>query len=199
MNLRKVIAAWALLLMVLSVSADESRIADEMKDSRPPLIPLKEAIGEKALNDALASGLYTYTGNAKCRLCHRDFFLGRKHDAHDHAFEKLIGTEYESNSRCLACHTTGYGVKGGFSSIKETPGLMNVQCEGCHGPGSEHIRHNAKGGFLAGPDRPEILKKMCLSCHNGRWDRSFSNFLNSFSSYKNATPTESTSAAVADK
>ena len=58
---------------------------------------------------------------------------------------------------------------------------------------------NAKGGFLAGPDRPEILKKMCLSCHNGRWDHSFSNFLNSYSSYKNATPTESTSAAVAGK
>lgn len=188
MNLHKVITAWGLMLMLFSASAEEARIAEEVVDPNPVVLPLKEAIGEQALNEALASGRYLYSGNAKCRLCHRDFFIGRKRDAHDHAFEKLVGTEYQDNSRCLACHTTGHGVKGGFTSIEETPRLMNVQCEGCHGPGSEHIRRNAKGGFLAGSDQPEVLQKMCLACHSGRWDRAFSNFHDAYQSYKTATP-----------
>lgn len=196
MSLRNLLASLLMVMALLPVRAEEARIAEEVVDPHPMVIPLREAVGEIALREALDSGRYVYTGNAKCRLCHRDFFLGRKQDAHDHAFEKLIGTEYEENGRCLACHTTGHGVKGGFTSIKETPRLMNVQCEGCHGPGSEHVRRNARGGFLAGPDRPEILQKMCLACHNGRWNRSFSNFHDSYSGYKNATPGEAAPAAA---
>ncbi|HEY0721060.1 MAG TPA: cytochrome c family protein [Gammaproteobacteria bacterium] len=173
---------------LLPLQAEEARIAEEVVAPQPIVIPLREAVGERQLREALDSGRYTYAGNAKCRLCHRDFFLGRKQDVHDHAFEKLIGTEYENNSRCLACHTTGHGVKGGFTSIEQTPRLMNVQCEGCHGPGSEHIRRNAKGGFLAGTDRPEILQKMCLSCHSGRWNRAFTDFHTAYDSYKSAKP-----------
>jgi hypothetical protein len=186
-NLRKVIAFW-LMVIVLPLSAEEARIAEEIVSPFPEVVPLREAVGEKALSEALASGRYTYAGNAKCRLCHRDFFIGRKQDAHDHAFEKLIGTEHQDNSRCLACHTTGHGVKGGFTSLEESPRLMNVQCEGCHGPGSEHIRRNARGGFLAGTDHPEILKKMCLACHSGRWNRAFTNFHDAYQSYKTAKP-----------
>ncbi len=188
MNLRKVLATWGLLLLLQPVSAEEVRIAEEVVDPDPQIIPLREAIGEQALSDAMATGRYNYVGNAKCRLCHRDFFLGRKQDGHDHAFEKLIGTEHEDNSRCLACHTTGHGVKGGFTSLAQTPRLMNVQCEGCHGPGGEHIRRNAAGGFLAGSDQPEVLQKMCLSCHNGRWNRAFSDFHKAYDSYKSARP-----------
>ncbi len=92
------------------------------------------------------------------------------------------------SEQCLGCHTTGYGIRGGFTSPIFTPRLANVQCEGCHGPGSEHIRRNAKGGFLAGTDRPEILKKMCLSCHSDRWNKSFDNFEEAYNSYKTAKP-----------
>lgn len=196
MNLRKVLAVWGMLLTLLPASAEEARIAEEVVDPNPTTIPLREAIGVQPLREALDSGRYTYMGNAKCRLCHRDFFLGRKQDAHDHSFEKLIGTEHQSNSRCLACHTTGHGITGGFTTIEQTPRLMNVQCEGCHGPGSEHIRRNAKGGFLAGTDRPEILQKMCLACHNGRWNRAFTDFHKAYDSYKSARPGDSGSVPV---
>lgn len=199
MNLHRVIACWLMLSSFVPVFAGEARIAEEVVDPHQPIIPLKEAVGEKALGDALASGRYTYAGNAKCRLCHRDFFLGRKQDAHDHAFEKLIGTEYQDNGRCLACHTTGHGVPGGFSSLEKTPRLMNVQCEGCHGPGSEHIRHNARGGFLAGSDRPEVLQKMCLSCHTDRWNRAFSNFHDAYESYKSPKPGDPVKVPAAAK
>ena len=169
-------------------AAQDERIEAQLVVPSPPLVPLKNSIGEAAFNEAMASGKYSFAGNFKCRLCHRDFFVGRKQDVHDQAFAAVVDGGHGETEQCLGCHTTGYGVKGGFKSPAQTPRLANVQCEGCHGPGSEHIRRNARGGFLAGTDRPEVLKKMCLSCHNDRWSRSFDDFEAAYNSYKTAKP-----------
>ncbi len=177
-----------LLSLGLAVSAQDMRIEAQLADSSPPLIPLKNVLGEKLFNEAVVSGKYTYAGNFKCRLCHRDFFVGRKHDVHDQAFARVLKSGHGENEQCLGCHTTGYGVKGGFKSLTLTPRLANIQCEGCHGPGSEHIRGNAKGGFLAGTVQPENLRQMCLSCHNARWNRAFDDFEAAYDSYKTAQP-----------
>lgn len=183
----------AIIILLLFVSghpvlADEARIAAQLADTGAPIVPLREVIGAAEFDEAMASGKYSYATNFKCRLCHRDFFVGRKQDAHDHAFAKVIEAGHGESEQCLGCHTTGFGVKGGFQSPILTPKLANVQCEGCHGPGSEHIRRNARGGFLAGTDRPERLKQMCLTCHNERWNRSFENFQKAYDSYKTAKP-----------
>ena len=177
-----------LLFITPLVSAQESRIDAQLSDSSAPLIPLKNVLGEERFTEAMASGKYSFATNAKCRLCHRDFFIGRKHDVHDRAFSLMLSAGRGEPEQCLGCHTTGYGVRGGFTSATTTPRLVNVQCEGCHGPGSEHIRHNGKGGFLAGTVNPENLKKMCLSCHNDRWNRSFDDFEAAYDSYKTARP-----------
>jgi len=190
MLLRYAIALSLFSILSTSVFAQDDRIVAERKDASPVTIPLREALGDAAFKEAMESGRYFYAGNLKCRLCHRSFFEGRKKDAHDHAFEKIIEARDAESPRCLGCHTTGFGVNGGFTSLLETPRLMNVQCEGCHGPGSEHIRLVGKGGFLAGPDRPEILKRMCLSCHNERWNRTFTHFDSAYESYKKAKPSE---------
>lgn len=192
MPLRHAIALFLIALLSSNALAQEDRVVAERKDSTHMMIPLREALGEAAFKEAMESGRYSYAGNLKCRMCHKAFFEGRKKDAHDHAFEKIIEARDAESPRCLGCHTTGYGVKGGFTSFQETPRLMNVQCEGCHGPGSEHIRRMGKGGFLAGPDRPEILKKMCLSCHNARWNRSFTHLEKAYDGYKIARPSETT-------
>ncbi len=191
--------------------ADEVRIQQELEDRSEIIPPLQQAMGKDAFDKAMASGKYAYTGNAKCRLCHRDFFLGRKKDVHDYAYEKLlaVGSEYLENGRCLNCHATGYGVKSGFQDMTKTPRLANVQCEGCHGPGNEHIRRQIVnmptagagksktkstvilGGFLAGVDNPDILRKMCTSCHTQRWNRAFHDLGKSYDWYKAAKPGES--------
>jgi hypothetical protein len=200
MPLRHSITLLLMALLSSPVFAQEDRIVAERKDTAPVTVPLREALGEGAFNEAMESGRYTYAGNLKCRLCHKSFFEGRKRDAHDHAFEKIIEARDAESPRCLGCHTTGYGVKSGFTTFQETPRLMNVQCEGCHGPGSEHIRRVGRGGgFLAGPDRPEILKKMCLSCHNARWNHSFTQLESAYESYKMARPNDSATASIPSK
>ena len=187
------------LLLALSLDAVENQRVIEELNSPMPEIPLKNAMGAKAYNDAINSGEYSYVGNSKCRLCHRNFFLGRKNDPHDHAMESLAAEGQDKNSHCLMCHSTGHGTPTGFEDMEKTPRLANVQCEGCHGPGNVHIalakdksRNDVKrftgGGFLAGEDNPQILRKMCTSCHTDRWNRSYHDFDKAYNSYKKADP-----------
>ena len=181
------------MCMDVVFAADNDRIKNELRDTihKPPL---RYALGKKKYKEIVVSDAYYYVGNNKCRLCHREFFLGRKKDQHDFTMKRLIKTDYQNSAHCLPCHTTGYGVPTGFISLKKTPKLKNVQCEGCHGPGNLHINIARKtekgGGLLAGPDKPKILKKMCKSCHTDRWNRSYTkeNFHNTFTKYKNSDP-----------
>lgn len=155
-------------------------------------VPLREALGENAFGEAMASGMYRYVGSSKCRLCHREFFLGRKKDLHDFALDTLVDAGQQENPKCLVCHTTGFGVESGFESIEKTPRLANVQCEGCHGPGNVHIKYvkqKRKGGFLAGADRPERLKRMCKNCHTQKWADDPHRFESDYRAYRSAEPT----------
>ncbi len=174
--------------------AEDDRIAAE-RSSPMTEIPLKQALGSKAFDDAINSGDYRYVGNTKCRLCHRKFFLGRKKDPHDFAMNHLVAHGEEENPRCLVCHTTGFGVETGFVSLESTPRLSNVQCEGCHGPGNVHIKRikaKKRGGFLAGTDKPKRIRKMCQSCHTERWNRSYHDLDKAYDKYRNADPNSKT-------
>lgn len=197
-NIFKSLVFISLFSVTVLVADNNQRIHDELA-SEPPIIPLKNALGEKEYNKVMESGKYRYTGNSKCRLCHRKFFLGRKEDPHDYAMKSLEATGHEENSQCLTCHSTGHGIKTGFVNMKQTPRLANVQCEGCHGPGNIHIKlaKNAlrnrsnpfiSGGFLAGKDSPDKLKKMCTSCHTKRWNKSYHDLDKAYNSYKSANP-----------
>ncbi|MDX1296564.1 MAG: multiheme c-type cytochrome, partial [Sulfurimonadaceae bacterium] len=107
------------------------------------------------------------------------------------SMDLLVKHGQENNKQCLPCHTTGFGVKGGFESIERTPRLANVQCEGCHGPGNVHIKYGkAKkpGGLLAGIDNPDRLEKMCKTCHTQRWDDGKHDFHKEYKAYQSPLP-----------
>lgn len=188
-------AVIALLIFCFAIltnvtAANDNRIEQELS-SAPTQIPLKTTLGEEMFNKVMTSGEYEYVGNDKCRLCHREFFLGRKQDRHDFAMDVLTEKGHKENPKCLVCHSTGYGVNTGFVSIKETPRLANVQCEGCHGPGNVHVKlqkARKSGGFLVGKDHPERIKKMCKSCHTERWSRSFDELEHSYVKYRKPKP-----------
>ena len=177
-------------LFSIAVEAKDPRIAQELADRAPVVNPLKEALGKKLYDKEMASGKYRYIGPRSCRVCHRDFYNGRKKDLHFHTFKKIVDAGYAKEPKCLGCHATGYGVPTGFKDEKKTPQLAGIECEGCHGPGNVHMRRNDGGGFLAGVDNPDRIERMCKSCHTQRWNKSFANknFRKVYDSYVTAKP-----------
>jgi mono/diheme cytochrome c family protein len=82
--------------------------------------------------------------------------------------------DYTTDENCLKCHTTGYGKPSGFKSLTETPKLINVQCEACHGPGADFraIMKKDKKFKLsdvktAGLMIPSETENNCMECHGG--------------------------------
>ncbi len=91
-----------------------------------------------------------YLGAEACGLCHSggsggDQYTTWSETNHAHAVETLAEIGQDNNSRCLGCHTVGtYGWladvnldNGGFDETA-VERLHGVQCENCHGPGSQH-------------------------------------------------------------
>ena len=177
--------------------AKDERIAEELA-SQPAQIPLEVVFGKEAFQEIINSDKYRYVGNNKCRLCHRQFFIGRNKDKHAFAMKSIVESGHQKDEHCLSCHTTGFGIKTGFISIERTPRLANVQCEGCHGPGNVHVsqakelsrsgKKEMVHGLLVGIDHPERLRKMCKACHTERWNRSYEDMNQSFKLYRNPDP-----------
>jgi len=78
-----------------------------------------------ALQPALAQ--HTYLGAEKCgKMCHKVEFTSWSASKHAKAFESLKPAD-QAKADCVGCHVTG--------GKKEMPG---VQCEECHGAGSDY-------------------------------------------------------------
>lgn len=89
---------------------------------------------------------------------------------------------------CAACHVTGWqryqdkatgqflvrGVNdpGGEINIDDDPELdeINVGCESCHGPGSEHVANGGRSRFIVNPKylSAERSSVVCGRCHDRR-------------------------------
>jgi hypothetical protein len=60
---------------------------------------------------------------------------------------------------CMQCHTTGFGLPGGFVSRTSSPQLVNVGCESCHGPSQAHVEKPKIRTPFAAADQ-------CIRCHD---------------------------------
>ncbi|MCA9726717.1 MAG: ammonia-forming cytochrome c nitrite reductase subunit c552 [Candidatus Eisenbacteria bacterium] len=91
-----------------------------------------------------------YVGSSACAVCHNGGSGGNQFatwstTVHAHAIEALNGIGQGNNTACVGCHTVGtMGLNadaalnnGGYDETA-VPRLQGVQCENCHGPGSEH-------------------------------------------------------------
>jgi len=112
---------------------------------------------------------FKYVGVTLCKPCHQTEAQGKIHatweaSAHAKAFEKL-GAVNQANEKCLGCHTTGHGKA--LAAGKTAAQMQGVQCEACHGPGSEYkamavmkVKADAlKKGLV------EANEKVCAGCH----------------------------------
>lgn len=139
-------------------------------------IPLEDVSSEESLK---------YVGADNCKMCHTSDLAGRQYpawrmDKHSIAFWSLsspqalqlakklkLTVEPAHNPQCLKCHTTAYDQSASkfFWTFKVEDG---VQCETCHGPGSNYSKLEAM--MDAAKARTAGLidsdEKLCRSCHN---------------------------------
>lgn len=108
-----------------------------------------------ALPAALADP--SYIGAAKCKLCHKTEYASWETQKHAQAFEMLEEAD-RAKAECLTCHATG--------GSAEMPG---VQCESCHGPGSDYkslkVMKDPEAALAAGLIMPDAAT--CEGCHTG--------------------------------
>ncbi len=107
-----------------------------------------------------------YLGAETCRRCHAAEYDHWKTTPHAGAFATLSSDHgMERTPECTGCHVTGWEQTGGYVAGNNKPDLTNVQCEACHGPGTEHVR--------TGGSTP-MAEATCTGCHSGEfakdWD-----------------------------
>jgi hypothetical protein len=104
---------------------------------------------------------YGISGNARCAQCHLDDQTLWKRSKHAQAWEALRAKGSHFDPDCQRCHTLGYGMQGGFESVRRSADRVNVGCESCHGPSQSHS-DNTKA-FT--PHRKQA-KDQCRNCHD---------------------------------
>lgn len=99
-------------------------------------------------------------GTKSCAKCHADDQRAWKASKHAHAWEVLAAKGAHADPDCQRCHTTGYGLPGGFASVK-SGAVVDVGCESCHGPSLAHAEKTKTRTPFYGR-----AKDICLGCHD---------------------------------
>ena len=121
--------------------------------------------GEKAKEGAETKEVkevkHDYVGVKKCKICHKKdgTFESWEATAHAMAWDSL-SAEDQKNEALLPFYTTGTTAKGEL--------LTGVQCEACHGPGSDYkskkVMEDKELAIENGLVIPD--EKTCMKCHN---------------------------------
>jgi Cytochrome c554 and c-prime len=89
------------------------------------------------------------------------------------SLEKALGRRLPANETgsCFSCHSTGALSGGQLHLDKAAPG---IRCEGCHGPGLQHVTATRAGEpgakLIFNPGRlsgDELAQDFCGACHRG--------------------------------
>jgi hypothetical protein len=129
------------------------------------------AAGESGLVAAMPVGApadYKIAGSAACLKCHADDYNQWIGSKHAHALGTLKEKGFAVDSQCQQCHTTGFGMSGGFISFNKSGEslLGTVGCENCHGPSQAHVQNPKKRTTFAAVDQ-------CVRCHDHENSPSF--------------------------
>ena len=168
-------SAWAQATFVpLTEDAGSDPAAQKLVDAYDQSVArinLAEAKKQPESCPAAARGELAYVGAARCAGCHEDAAAFWTQTRHAHAYQTLVQVNKQFSLDCIRCHVTGWQQAGGVCRIDRTqvggPGVdgrgvgrRDVQCEDCHGPGSEHVVDDT-GGHIRG----EVPKEVCMRCH----------------------------------
>jgi len=124
-------------------------------------IPSSTTAGQRSI-------LLPYAGATLCSGCHlpqADFWEKTRHAR---SYQTLVKVQQNYNPDCLGCHVT-FNLKNDHTALLSLPAdLLQVGCETCHGPGSEHVKNQESKSIIHRPASP-----ICLDCHTGERDDSF--------------------------
>ena len=107
---------------------------------------------------------FAVAGNNACKKCHEEECRQWRNSKHATAWASLKATVSHVDPECQRCHTTGYGLPGGFASIQDdnpSRNRVNVGCESCHGPCQAHVAESA-----VHTPRFARAKDCCTDCHD---------------------------------
>ncbi|MEZ5965029.1 MAG: multiheme c-type cytochrome [Planctomycetota bacterium] len=156
--------------------------AAEDRETRAMILDHRHQVQTLGLRERMAEqkpapGGRRYVGSDACADCHEAATKAWKASKHAQAWATLekaeSGTRYgwpvTAYPDCVGCHVVGYGERSGFVNADKTPGLRDVGCEACHGPGDQHIEAYAEGlepkegdkGFMG-----RVGPHPCLRCHD---------------------------------
>jgi hypothetical protein len=93
--------------------------------------------------------------------------------------------DYTKDAKCLECHTTGFGLPGGYKipepgdskSAKQAKDNAGITCEACHGPGSRYVpvlktvmkkKRKYTQDELCQLGQFKVGARVCVTCHNLR-------------------------------
>ena len=102
---------------------------------------------------------YKIAGSDSCTSCHKQSHESWLASKHSHAWKTLVDKRSHVDPSCQQCHTTGYGIPGGFEKVATSELLVNVGCESCHGPSKAHVLDpKTKTTYLS--------REQCVRCHD---------------------------------
>lgn len=139
-----------------------------------------------------------YVGINGCKTCHYRQYTSWKRTKMARTFEVLKPgvraeakaklsldpqRDYTTDATCLECHTTGFGMPGGYvipepgdaKAAKRAKENEGTTCEACHGPGSKYVAIHKQImtrkrpytlGELCETGQTETNVRVCTSCHN---------------------------------
>ena len=98
-----------------------------------------------------------FVGSEVCQRCHQPEYQQWLTTGHAKAWQTLVDVKKEATPDCIPCHVVGYKQAGGFQSGDDAPKLGNVQCENCHGMGTQHEAMPTQA--------QKITEATCRTCH----------------------------------
>jgi hypothetical protein len=102
---------------------------------------------------------HEYVGAAKCKMCHKVQYASWEQTTHAKATDDAkASTDREFSADCLKCHATN-----------ASEDLAGVQCEACHGPGSDYKKMSIMKDKDASIANGLIIpsQETCDGCHTG--------------------------------
>ncbi len=152
----KVMAVDVTITQLNDKIADDEEILQRVADHKVALLAFKEA-KRAAFPRNQGSKRENFMGDRACKSCHEDAWRAYASTPHRQAFATLRRKGQSFEPECLVCHTTGFQHHNGYSDKSPYNRLVNVQCEACHGYGTEHDRDGAWGAQA---------KDSCVRCHD---------------------------------